>query len=74
MHSISAGEEYFSDDDGGDFNPLLEIECTSENAGAWEIDLESYSGGGVNGEVYFVVRTLQRSRASDSSAPVNLDL
>ncbi len=68
----TAGEEYFSDDDGGDFNPLLEIECTTANAGAWEIDLESYSGGGVNGEVYFVARPLRGNRAVDSSAPVDL--
>ena len=61
-----AGEEYFSDDDGGDFNPYLEIECTRANAGEWEIDLESYSGGQLNGEVYFVARPLPQNRRNDT--------
>ncbi|MCK5036587.1 MAG: hypothetical protein KAS73_11885, partial [Candidatus Sabulitectum sp.] len=62
-----AGEEFFSDDDGGDFNPYLEIECTRANSGEWEIDLESYSSGGVNGEVYFVVRQVSRDRRVDNA-------
>ncbi|MCK5131242.1 MAG: hypothetical protein KAR40_03720 [Candidatus Sabulitectum sp.] len=70
----NAGEEYFSDDDGGDFNPYLEIECTQENDGAWEIDLEFYSGGSVNEEVYFVARPIQRSRTAGTSAPIEIDL
>lgn len=62
-----AGEEFFSDDDGGDFNPYLEIECTRANSGEWEIDLESYSSGAVNGEVYFVVRQVGRDRRADNA-------
>ncbi len=64
------GEEYFSDDDGGDFNPYLEIECTRANAGQWEIDLESYSGGEASGEVYFVVRPVGQITEDEFSAPV----
>lgn len=60
------GEEYFSDDDGGDFNPYLEIECTRANSGEWDIDLEAYSNGDVNGEVYFVVRPVQANNRDDS--------
>lgn len=66
-----AGEEYFSDDDGGDFNPYLEIECTRANAGEWDIDIESYSGGSVNGEVYFVVRPIQRG-GTEETVGINL--
>jgi len=62
-----SGEEFFSDDDGGDFNPYLEIECTRANSGEWEIDLESYSSGSVNGEVYFVVREIGRNRRTDTA-------
>ncbi|MCK5841705.1 MAG: hypothetical protein KAH31_06040 [Candidatus Sabulitectum sp.] len=62
-----AGEEFFSDDDGGDFNPYLEIECTRANSGEWEIDLESYSSGAVNGEVYFVVRQVSLDRRADNA-------
>ena len=69
-----AGEEYFSDDDGGDFNPYLEIECTRANAGEWEIDLESYAGGDINGEVYFVARPVQHSGGDDTVAPVQVDI
>ena len=69
-----AGEEYFSDDDGGDFNPYLEIECTRANAGEWEIDLESYAGGDINGEVYFVARPVQHSGGDDTTASVRVDI
>ncbi|MCD4706367.1 MAG: hypothetical protein K8S62_01360 [Candidatus Sabulitectum sp.] len=68
------GEEYFSDDDGGDFNPYLEIECTRANAGAWDIDIETYSDGSVNGEVYFVARPIQGNGTSGTSASVEIDL
>ncbi|MCK5786672.1 MAG: hypothetical protein KAH54_08960 [Candidatus Sabulitectum sp.] len=72
-----AGEEYFSDDDGGNFNPYLLIECTRANSGEWLIDLESYSGDSVNEEVFFVVRVtpeIQESVSSESSAPTGLEL
>ncbi len=61
------GIEYFSDDDGGDFNPYLVIECNRANSGLWEIDLEAYSGEVLNGEVYFVVREEQSTRREDSA-------
>lgn len=60
------GEEYFSDDDGGDFNPYLEIECTRANAGAWDINIEAYTGGSINGEVYFVARPVQRGETEET--------
>ena len=65
------GEEYFSDDDGGDFNPYLEIECTRANSGEWDIDLEAYSGGDISDEVYFVARPVQASNRDDT-APIDL--
>lgn len=67
-----AGEEYFNDDDGGDFNPYLEIECTRANAGEWYVDLESYAGGSVNGEVYFVVRPVQQTETEATSSSVSI--
>lgn len=68
------GETYFSDDDGGDFNPWLQIEATEENAGAWLIDIESYGGNGINDNVHFVARPVREERSADVSAPVEIDL
>jgi|GEM_PF-1600761 len=67
----ASGEEFFSDDDGGNLNPYLEIECTRANAGSWDVDLESYYNDGTNGEVYFVARPVQRGR---NSAPIEIDI
>ncbi len=69
----AAGEVYFSDDDGGDFNPYLEIEATRQNAGPWDIDVESYGGAGINDNVRFVARPLAEG-AEDVSAPVQVGL
>ncbi|PIE53448.1 hypothetical protein CSA37_01370 [Candidatus Fermentibacteria bacterium] len=68
-----AGEEYFSDDDGGNFNPWLEIEATNENAGAWEIDVESYGGYGIGDEVRVVARPVS-SGSTSSSTSIKVDL
>ena len=70
----AAGESYFSDDDGGDFNPWLQIEATMENAGAWNIDVESYGGNGINDEVHFVARPVASGPSSNVSAPIEIDL
>lgn len=70
----AAGETYFSDDDGGDFNPYLEIEATMENAGAWDIDVEAYGGSGIGDNVLFVARPLRSGSSSGVSAPVEIDL
>ncbi len=69
----AAGEVYFSDDDGGDFNPYLEIEATRQNSGPWDIDVESYGGAGINDNVHFVARPLTEG-AEDVSAPVQVGL
>ena len=60
------GEEYFSDDDGGNFDPYLEIECTRANAGEWDIDLEAYYNSNTNDEVYFVARPVRRGNRNDT--------
>ncbi len=70
----AAGETYFSDDDGGDFNPWLEIEATPDNAGAWMVDVESYGGNGINDNVHFVARPLRSGPSSNVSAPVEIDI
>jgi hypothetical protein len=70
----AAGVEYFSDDDGGNLNPLLEIECTRANAGTWEIDLASYYNDYTNGEVYFVARPIQGGRTTSSNSSVGIDI
>lgn len=70
----TAGESWYSDDDGGNFNPYLEIEATMENAGAWQIDVESYAGSGIRDEVYFVARPLSGNTPADTTAPVKVDL
>lgn len=68
-----AGETWFSDDDGGDFNPWMEIEATQENAGAWLIDIESYGGSGINDNVHFVIRPV-RNQSANSSAQIEIDI
>jgi len=68
----ASGETWFSDDDGGDFNPYLEIEATNANAGAWDIDVESYGGTGISDNVHFVARPVRTPR--NTSAPVEIDL
>lgn len=68
-----AGETHFSDDDGGDFNPYLEIEATAENYGAWDINVESYGGIGIGDDVYFVARPAARGNlSSGSSAQIDI--
>jgi hypothetical protein len=66
----TTGEEYFSDDEGGDFNPYLLIECTRGNAGEWQIDLESYSGTTEDGEVHFVARPVEHHTPDAASTSV----
>ncbi len=66
------GEVWFSDDDGGDFNPYLEIEATMENAGAWNIDVESYGGSGIGDEVRVVARPAGAGHRT--AAPIDIDL
>lgn len=68
----TAGEVWFNDDDGGDFNPYLEIEATMENAGAWNLDIESYGGSGIGDEVRVVARPVTTDRIQNTSAPVDL--
>lgn len=67
-----AGEVYFSDDDGGNLNPRLEIESTADNAGAWMIDIKTWAGNGINGNVHFYARPVRSSRRTSDTMEIDI--